>query len=382
MTGTVAYILARKIALGAVSGIKNLSFSGNTIIFNFNDGTSASMVVPLPKDGKDGVSVTNVEINDAKHLICTMSDSSTIDAGEIPGGTGGGLIQVKNKAALPTAGVDNTLYLTKDDDILYYWDDKDKLYRPVTGGSGANGIDFKTSNIEFDSIETTFNLPIDDKKVSVFINGMYLTENEDYTIDRTVTPNTITFSETWEEEDLCTVVWVHGNIDSGDGNKTVYYRDFSTTTRKQLELFAAINLEDLPNQKMDTENPVLVAGGDVYNTLTQNDYPDDKRPYVKTVYILDNNKILGIALAFYKADQAKFELQITAFNGGNSSIDNASLAKKEDIDKLFTNIPDIDTSNSTLATKEDIDNLFQGNETIDPDTSSLATKQDIDKLFS
>lgn len=57
MTGTVAYILARKIALGAVSGIKNLSFSGNQIIFNFNDGSSATMTVPLPKDGLSIVKV-------------------------------------------------------------------------------------------------------------------------------------------------------------------------------------------------------------------------------------------------------------------------------------------------------------------------------------
>lgn len=116
-----------------------------------------------------------------------MSDNSTIDAGEIPGGTGGGLVQVKNKANLPAAGAEDILYLTRSDDILYYWDDKNKKYRPISGGAGANDIDFKTSSdIEFDGIETTFDLPIDDKTVSIYINGMYLTEEEDYTIDRTV----------------------------------------------------------------------------------------------------------------------------------------------------------------------------------------------------
>ena len=33
--------------------------------------------------GDDGISVTNVEINDGNHLIITLSDNSTIDAGEI-----------------------------------------------------------------------------------------------------------------------------------------------------------------------------------------------------------------------------------------------------------------------------------------------------------
>lgn len=278
MTGTVAYILAKKIALGAVSGIANITLNGNQIVFQFNDGSSASMSIPLPKDG---LSIVKVEIDANNHLICTMSDSSTIDAGELPGGTGGGLVQVKNKSSLPVQGEDNTLYLTQNDDTLYYWDNTSKTYKQIAGGSGADGIDFKTSFIEFDGIETTFDLPIDDKDMMIYVNGMYLTENEDYTIDRTVSPNTITFVETWEEEDLCSLVWVKGTI-SGSGGGT---------------------------------------------------------------------------------------------------IDNASLATKADIDKLFTNVPDIDITNSTLATKADIDKLFQGSSSVDPNTSSLATKADIDKLF-
>lgn len=39
--------------------------------------------------GSNGVSVTNVQINAQNHLIVTLSDGSTIDAGEISGGGGG-----------------------------------------------------------------------------------------------------------------------------------------------------------------------------------------------------------------------------------------------------------------------------------------------------
>ena len=35
-------------------------------------------------DGANGVSITNVAIDGSKHLICTLSDGNTIDAGEIP----------------------------------------------------------------------------------------------------------------------------------------------------------------------------------------------------------------------------------------------------------------------------------------------------------
>lgn len=48
MTGLVAYILAKRIALGAVSGIANITLDDNRLVFEFNDGTSASMVIPLP----------------------------------------------------------------------------------------------------------------------------------------------------------------------------------------------------------------------------------------------------------------------------------------------------------------------------------------------
>lgn len=109
---------------------------------------------------------------------------------------------------------------------------------------------------------------------------MFLTEDEDYIIDRTVNPNTITFNEIWESTDLCVLTWVRGNV-----------------------------------------------------------------------------------------------------NGGGA-IENASLAAKTDIDKLFENNPPIDYTNSTLATKADIDKLFENSPgSIDPETSSLATKADIDALF-
>lgn len=38
-------------------------------------------------DGTDGVSITNVSIDASNHLICTLSNGTTIDAGEIPGGS-------------------------------------------------------------------------------------------------------------------------------------------------------------------------------------------------------------------------------------------------------------------------------------------------------
>lgn len=214
MTAIEAYALSKKIALGAVSGIQNITINGTQLVFQFKNGGSASMNIPLPKDG---ISITKVEIDKKNHLICTMSDSTTQDAGEIPGGTGGGVIQVANKNSLPTKGENNVLYITQDDDSIYYWNNG---YKSISG-SGVDGVNIKTAAIEFDGIETTFNLPIDDKDIIVYLNGMYLTKDEDYTLDRTVKPNTITFIETWGQEDLCSIVWINGVINEGGGSGNV-----------------------------------------------------------------------------------------------------------------------------------------------------------------
>jgi hypothetical protein len=85
----VSYALAKKaerIAIGAVSGIDSIAFVDTQLVIKFIDGSSAALDVPLPSDG---ASITNVVINDYNHLICTLSNGQTIDAGEITGGSGG-----------------------------------------------------------------------------------------------------------------------------------------------------------------------------------------------------------------------------------------------------------------------------------------------------
>lgn len=77
----VTYALCKKIAAGAVSGIKSLTVNGTTLTIETNDGQTVDMIFPTPADG---ISITDVKINNNKHLICTMSDNSTIDAGEVP----------------------------------------------------------------------------------------------------------------------------------------------------------------------------------------------------------------------------------------------------------------------------------------------------------
>lgn len=73
-------ILSKKIN-GILSGVKSTEIQGSSLIFNFTDGTSQTMTFPTPKDG---VSITDVEVDANKHLIVTLSNNTTVDAGLIP----------------------------------------------------------------------------------------------------------------------------------------------------------------------------------------------------------------------------------------------------------------------------------------------------------
>lgn len=151
MDGLVAYILARKLVAGAASGISNVVLNGNVLEFQFKDGTSASMTIPLPQDGKDGLTPTigtngnwyigdvdtgisaigvkgndgtfivDIEINESNHLICKLSDNTAIDAGELPN-------QQVNLGLATTEDIDNMFDSDKLDFNLATKTDIDGLF--------------------------------------------------------------------------------------------------------------------------------------------------------------------------------------------------------------------------------------------------------------
>lgn len=77
----ISYVLSKRIAEGAVSGVAGMSVDGQTLNIECNDGTHLEMVFPTPADG---ASITDVEIVSNGHLICTLSNGDTIDAGKVP----------------------------------------------------------------------------------------------------------------------------------------------------------------------------------------------------------------------------------------------------------------------------------------------------------
>ena len=77
----ISYALSKKIASAAVSGVAGMSVDGQTLDIELNDGTHLEMEFPTPEDG---ASITDVEIVSNGHLICTLSNGDTIDAGKVP----------------------------------------------------------------------------------------------------------------------------------------------------------------------------------------------------------------------------------------------------------------------------------------------------------
>lgn len=77
----ISYSLCKKIAASAVSGVSSMSVDGTTLNIDTNDGQRLQMVFPVPKDG---LSVTDIDVNANNQIVFTMSDGTEIISGKIP----------------------------------------------------------------------------------------------------------------------------------------------------------------------------------------------------------------------------------------------------------------------------------------------------------
>lgn len=77
----ISYALSKKIAEHAVSGVQSMSVSGQTLTINTKDSGVLTITFPTPKDG---VSVTDIDVNANNQIVFTMSDGSEFISGKIP----------------------------------------------------------------------------------------------------------------------------------------------------------------------------------------------------------------------------------------------------------------------------------------------------------
>ena len=77
----VTYSLTKKIAASALSGVQSMSVSGQTLTINTKDSGVLTMTFPVPKDG---LSVTDIDVNANNQIVFTMSDGTEFISGKIP----------------------------------------------------------------------------------------------------------------------------------------------------------------------------------------------------------------------------------------------------------------------------------------------------------
>ena len=77
----ISYALSKKIAASAVSGVQSMSVSGQTLTINTKDSGVLTMTFPKPRDG---VSVTDIDVNANNQIVFTMSDGTEFISGKIP----------------------------------------------------------------------------------------------------------------------------------------------------------------------------------------------------------------------------------------------------------------------------------------------------------
>ena len=141
--------LAKKYANKVAAGFSNVEVQGNNLIFTLNDGTKATMTVPTPEKGSDGISIVDVSIDIDGSLLCHMSDGSTINAGKVPaveqdiGNVSSDVINsIVVVDALPEIEEEGILYLVKEPLIEYVLNPTMEMGDIDRNGSLSNSAEY------------------------------------------------------------------------------------------------------------------------------------------------------------------------------------------------------------------------------------------------
>ena len=242
----ITYALLNKKIKGLTSGVKSASVKGTSIIFTFNDDTTQTMTFNQPKDG---VSITNIEINTENHLICTFSDGTSTDVGEIK--------TVKGEQG--ETGKDGK-------------NGKD-------GKDGANGVDGKdgvSPTVTITDSTGKHTVTITDKEgehTFVIKDGSALGSDDYYTKDETDTK----LNEKANKSDIPTVPKNISELTNDEGyikntvdNLVNYYTKADTYTQTEInniisniKKLTAQVVDTLPVENIDTSVIYLIKQGDV-----------------------------------------------------------------------------------------------------------------------
>ena len=135
----------------------------DTYTILYTNGSTQTFTVT---NGAQGVSITNVTINVSNHLIVTLSNGTTIDAGEIQGGGGGSGTQLYYHIISLSGGNHISCVTTESEQA-------DNSFIGLMSVLGNTGTIYRAYN---DSIMVRFIVDIEQMEIScVYVNGTSLT---------------------------------------------------------------------------------------------------------------------------------------------------------------------------------------------------------------
>ena len=164
----ITYALSKKIAAHALSGVQSMSVNGQTLIINTKDSGVLTITFPTPKDG---VSVTDIDVNANNQIVFTMSDGAEFISGKIP--TVKGDKGDPGVSPIITENADNTdkiykLDITTADSTFT----TPNLKGTGTGGSGEENI------IDSISVNGVNVAPDENKNVDITVPNIYVGDTE------------------------------------------------------------------------------------------------------------------------------------------------------------------------------------------------------------
>ena len=179
------YALSKKIAAHAVSGVQSMSVSGQTLTINTKDSGVLTMTFPTPKDG---VSVTDIDVNANNQIVFTMSDGTEFISGKIPTVKGdkgepfkySDFTQEQLEALKGADGFSPSAKVEKvgDTATITITDKDGTTTATIKDGQGGSGETGEENTIDSISINGVNVVPDENKNVDITVPNIYVGDTE------------------------------------------------------------------------------------------------------------------------------------------------------------------------------------------------------------
>ena len=387
----ITYSLSKKIAASAVSGVKNMSVEGQTLKIVTNTNGTLTMTFPTPKDG---VSVSNIDVNANNQIVFTMSDGTEFISGKIPTVKGdkgdpfkySDFTQEQLDSLKGSDGFSPSAKIEKvgDTATITITDKDGTTTATIKDGQGGSGgtADVPIEKIKVNGeLQTPVNKVVDitvpDAYDDTALSNRVKTIEDDYAKSSDIPSLSGYATETWvNEQGFLTEHQDISNLVEKEDGKGLSSNDYTTEEKNKLAGLENYNDTALSNRvkSIEDEVPNLATKTYVGEQISNADHlkreivteiPKPETADKNTIYMLKIESVTG-------NDKYREYLLIdgTVQCVGDTSVDLTDYAKTTDVDKKLNNkadkteIPTVPTNVSEftndagyLTEHQDISNL-------------------------